>query len=185
MRRASTRGGVPSLSSSRARVRSASNRSRSSAFVSSGFIPGPPSRPSGSTAAADAAAAWVASQRVDTSAGFLECGAPAANIGRVRGGDPVRCGIRDDAHHAPPTGRDEHRLRADRRRRVGCDLNQIDAVGASHVDRFAQRQNAELFTLRSNHSYFTSTNLPINPDERTGGGRGTRKERATQDTLNG
>ena len=72
--------------------------------------------------------------------------------------------------------------------RVGShslSFDQIHALGAGEVDGFAELEDAKLLAIRRYDSHFPGADFSSDPDERTGGGRRTRGERATQDTLNG
>jgi hypothetical protein len=74
---------------------------------------------------------------------------------------------------------------ADRRSGVGRDLNKVNALGAGHVDGFAELKNAKLAAVLTNNPDFAGTDFSIYPDEWTGGIRRTWGERAAQGTLNG
>src|SRR5580765_5830060 len=74
---------------------------------------------------------------------------------------------------------------ADRRGRVGRDLDQVDAVGAGKIDGLAQREHTQLLAVVAHDAYFTGAYFSVYSDERTGETRRTRRERAAQDTLDG
>jgi hypothetical protein len=71
---------------------------------------------------------------------------------------------------------------ADRRRGVGCNFNEIDAICASQVEGLPQGQNSQLFAINTDDAEIASTDFPVNPDVRTGRRRITRREWAAQDT---
>jgi len=74
---------------------------------------------------------------------------------------------------------------ADGRRGGGGDLDEIHAVGAGEVQRFAEREDADLFVVDPDDPHFAGTDFPIDPDERSGGGGMTWRVRSAQATLVG
>ena len=56
---------------------------------------------------------------------------------------------------------------ADGRIRVGGDLNQVNAISASHGQRVTQAEDPELFAINPDDPNFAGTNFPVYPDERS------------------
>ena len=57
---------------------------------------------------------------------------------------------------------------ADRRYGLRIDFDQIDSLGASQIDRLAQRQDTKVLLLCINNADFTGTDFPVNSRERGG-----------------
>ena len=74
---------------------------------------------------------------------------------------------------------------ADGRIGIGGDFDQVNGISPGEVQGVAQTQDAELFAINPNDSYFAGADFPIYPDEQTGRRRRTWRKRATQDTLDG
>ena len=74
---------------------------------------------------------------------------------------------------------------ANRRGGIRGHFDEIDTLLAGHGQSVSQGDDAQLLTLGSDQSDFASTDFPVNPNERTGRRRITRRERAAQDTLFG
>jgi hypothetical protein len=74
---------------------------------------------------------------------------------------------------------------ANRRRGSGGDFHQIHRIGAGQIDRFAERQDSELFAIDSYYPHLAGTNFPVYPDKRSGRRRRAWRKRAAQDTLVG
>ena len=67
---------------------------------------------------------------------------------------------------------------------IGSDLDKVDSLRASHIDRFAEGDDSKLLATRAYDAYLTRTDLAVNSNKRVGRSL-TRSERATQDTLFG
>ena len=74
---------------------------------------------------------------------------------------------------------------ADRGRCVGGDFDQVHALSPRHIDRFTELENTELFMVLCDDPDLAGADFTVNPDERTSERRGTRREGAAQDTLEG
>jgi hypothetical protein len=72
---------------------------------------------------------------------------------------------------------------ADRGDGVRSDLDKVNLVGPGKVDGFAESQNAKLLAFNTDHSDFTGTDFPVDPNERAG--RWRTEIGALQDTPNG
>ena len=56
---------------------------------------------------------------------------------------------------------------ADRRRRVGGDLDKVHGAAAGEIDRFVQGNDTHLLPVRTDDTNFAGTYLSIDPDEGT------------------
>jgi hypothetical protein len=74
---------------------------------------------------------------------------------------------------------------ANRRDGGGGDFNQVHPVRPGHVDGVRQRDDTELLAVGADDANFAGADFPVYPDSGTRRERGTRGERAAQDTPGG
>src|SRR5688572_19624183 len=69
--------------------------------------------------------------------------------------------------------------------RIRGNFDEVHTIGARQVQGLVERHNTQLLAVYSDHPNLAGTDFPVDPGERTGKGRVSWRERATQDTLVG